>query len=68
MIKWRSYLSPPPKMVVDAAFKIHSRYGPGLLESAYQAMLERELEKRGLDLLCEQPIRLVYDGEDLGIG
>lgn len=56
------------KIVVDAAFKIHTRYGPGLLESAYQAMLEHELEKRGLDVLCEQPIRLLYDGKDLGIG
>ena len=53
------------RIVVDAAFKIHSRYGPGLLESAYRAMLEHELEKRGLAVLCEQPIRLVYDGKDV---
>jgi GxxExxY protein len=26
------------------------------------------LEKRGLFVLCEVPIRLVYEGEDLGIG
>ena len=34
--------------VVDAAIKVHSRLGPGLLESAYQACLAYELRKRGL--------------------
>jgi GxxExxY protein len=34
------------KIVVDAAYKIHSRLGPGLLESAYQAILCFELKKR----------------------
>jgi len=34
--------------VVDAALKVHSVLGPGLLESAYQACLAYELRKRGL--------------------
>ena len=34
--------------VVDAAFKIHTALGPGLLESVYEATLEYELKKRGL--------------------
>lgn len=50
------------RRVVDAAFKVHKALGPGLLESAYQACLEIELEKRGLSSLsqCLLPIR--YDG------
>lgn len=38
------------KIIVDAAYKIHTRFGPGLLESAYQALLIHELQKRGLSV------------------
>jgi GxxExxY protein len=32
--------------IVDAAFKIHSTLGPGLLESVYEAILTHELRLR----------------------
>jgi GxxExxY protein len=48
--------------IVDAAYKLHSIVGPGLLESAYQQMMVYELEKRGLVVLPEHPIALIYDG------
>ena len=35
--------------VVDAAFKLHTRLGPGLLESVYELVLASELERRGLE-------------------
>lgn len=56
------------KQIVDAAYHIHSRFGPGLLESAYQAMLAHELRKRGLRVECEKPIPLVYDEVVLELG
>jgi GxxExxY protein len=56
------------RQVVDAAYKIHTRFGPGLLESAYQAMLAHELRQRGLQVECEQPIPLIYDGIELKVG
>ncbi|MGM3304424.1 GxxExxY protein [Anabaena sp. WFMT] len=56
------------KEVVDAAFKIHTRLGPGLLESAYQAILEYELRKRGLQVESEKPIPVVYEGVFLEAG
>ena len=34
--------------IVDAAFKVHTTLGPGLLESVYETCLEYELKKRGL--------------------
>jgi GxxExxY protein len=34
--------------IVDAAYKVHTTLGPGLLESVYEAALAWELEKRGL--------------------
>ena len=34
--------------IVDAAFRIHTTLGPGLLESVYQTVLAYELGRRGL--------------------
>ncbi len=50
------------KEVVDAAVKIHSKLGPGLLESVYEAVLARELERRGLRVERQLPIPIEYDG------
>ena len=54
--------------VVDAAMKIHSALGPGLLESAYAACLKHELIKRGLNVASEVPLPVVYDGVKLEAG
>ncbi len=34
--------------VVDSAISVHSKLGPGLLESTYEVCLEHELRKRGI--------------------
>ena len=34
--------------IIDAAYQIHISLGPGLLESVYEVVLARALEKRGL--------------------
>jgi len=38
------------KAVLDAAIRVHSELGPGLLESAYEACLAYELTSSGYDL------------------
>jgi GxxExxY protein len=48
--------------IVDAAFHIHQNLGPGLLESVYEAILARELTKRGLRVARQKPVPIVYDG------
>ena len=55
-------------IAVDAEFKIHTRLGPGLLESVYQAIMAQELRKRGLQVDTEVPIPVVWEGEKLDIG
>ncbi len=40
----------PIKIIVDAAYHIHVKLGPGLLESVYQRILKYELEKWGLQV------------------
>ena len=54
--------------IVDAAMKVHSALGPGLLESAYAACLRHELIKRGLRVASEVPVPVVYDGIKLEAG
>jgi len=49
--------------VVDAAYKIHKHFGPGLLESAYEACLAHELKKRNLKVERQVAVPLVYEGE-----
>jgi len=49
-------------IVLDAAFKIHTKLGPGLLESVYEVILAHELRKAGLAVERQVPIPIVYDG------
>jgi GxxExxY protein len=49
------------KEIVDAAFKIHTTLGPGLLESVYEVVLAYELKQRGLLVVRQQPIPVVYE-------
>ena len=54
--------------IVDAAFKIHSTLGPGLLESAYVTVMVYELRKRGLHVATEVAVPVVYEEVTLEIG
>jgi iron complex transport system substrate-binding protein len=49
--------------VVDAAYHLHVGLGPGLLESVYEVVLCRELERRGLRVERQKPIPIVYAGQ-----
>jgi GxxExxY protein len=52
-------------VVIDSAVKVHRAAGPGLLESAYERMLEYELLRRGQQVERQKYLSLVY--EDLEI-
>jgi GxxExxY protein len=54
--------------VVNSAFKVHRSLGPGLLESAYQACLAHELRKCRIDVKCEVPLPVEYEGSRIDIG
>ena len=49
------------KVVLDAAFAIHTKLGPGLLESVYEAVLAYELAKRGVAVRRQVPIPIRYE-------
>lgn len=54
--------NPISREIVDAAYKIHTTLGPGLLESVYEMILSYELQKRGLQIERQVPVFVEYDG------
>jgi GxxExxY protein len=48
------------KLVVDAPYQIHEGLGPGLLESVYEVVLAHELRQRGLAVVRQVPIPIVW--------
>ena len=56
------------KEIVDAAFRIHTTLGPGLLESVYDTVLAYELSRRGLRTVRQQVIPVVYENIRIDMG
>ncbi|HEV2047529.1 MAG TPA: GxxExxY protein [Chthoniobacterales bacterium] len=50
------------RQILDAAFLVHTKLGPGLLESVYEVVLAHELRKKGLSVERQKPMPIVYDG------
>lgn len=55
-------------VAIGCALKVHSRLGPGLLESAYEACLQHELIKSGLYAESQKRLPLVYETVKLECG
>lgn len=47
--------------IVDSAYRVHKKLGPGLLEKIYESCLVYELRKRGLDAKRQISIPIRYD-------
>jgi GxxExxY protein len=56
------------RQIVDAAYRIHTTPGPGLLESVYALTLAWELEQRGLRVVRQSEIPVVYQGTSIEAG
>ncbi len=54
--------------IIGAAIEVHKALGPGLLESAYQSCLARELTLRGIEFEKEKPLPVNYKGERVECG
>ena len=54
--------------IVNAAFKVHTTLGPGLLESVYETVLAYELGQRGLHVVRQQAIPVVYENVHMDDG
>ncbi len=56
------------RTILDCVFKIHTKLGPGLLESVYRACLAYELRKAGLKVEEEKALPLIYEEIKLECG
>jgi GxxExxY protein len=54
------------KQILDAAFAVHTKLGPGLLESVYEVVMAYELQKRGLTAERQKPMPIFYDNIRFG--
>ena len=54
--------------IVNAAMKVHSALGPGLLESAYEACLLHELRQLGMKAQAQVSLPVAYDGVKIDVG
>ena len=70
----KTYAPIPPdvervgKAVLDAAFKIHTALGPGLLESVYETTLAYEVRKGDLLVETQVAMPIIYDNTKLESG
>ena len=56
------------KAIIGAAIEVHKVLGPGLLESAYETSLKKELELRGVQVRNQVGLPLVYKDEICDVG
>ena len=56
------------KIIVDCAYQIHTKLGPGLLESVYETVLARLLERRGLSVARQVPIPIRFEDMEFDEG
>jgi GxxExxY protein len=56
------------RQVVDVAYKVHTHFGPGLLESVYESIMAYELRKRGLCVETQQGLPVIYEDLRMDVG
>jgi len=49
------------KNFLDMAFKIHTKFGPGLFESVYEELLAYQLPKKGFQVEQQKILPLLYE-------
>jgi GxxExxY protein len=52
--------------IIGCFFTVYNELGYGFLESVYERAMMIELEKQGLRVACQYPIRVYYDGQVVG--
>jgi GxxExxY protein len=53
-------------IVVDSAYHVHKKTGPGLLERNYERFLEIEINRRGHEVKRQVKLPIKYDGMECG--
>jgi GxxExxY protein len=56
------------RIIVDSAYRIHVRLGPGLLESVYETVMAKDLEARGLKVQRQKSVSFEFEGIEFSDG
>ena len=56
------------KIIVNTAYQIHCKLGPGLLESVYEELMSYELRKQGLKVERQRGIPVIWNDLKMEIG
>lgn len=54
--------------LIGICIKVHTKLGPGLLESIYEEVVCYELTQRGIPFRRQQGMKVIYEDVDMGIG
>lgn len=66
MIKDEAYFNSFTEQIIGCAYRVGNVLGSGFLEKVYERALTHELQKAGLDVASQYPIKIFYDGIDIG--
>ena len=55
-------------IIVNKAYEIHVKLGPGLLEAVYEEILHYELKKEGLSVVRQKTVPVIWDDLKMDIG
>ncbi len=61
----KKYINDIAYQIVGCAIEVHSRLGPGLLESVYEICLIEELLEKGFQVKSQVKVPIVYKGKEL---
>ncbi len=64
----RDSLDDLSRIIITKAIQVHSKLGPGLLESVYRTCLIHELRKADMQVVAEQVVPVFYDELQLDDG
>ncbi|HEX9089953.1 MAG TPA: GxxExxY protein [Anaerolineales bacterium] len=56
------------KIVLDAAYQVHTALGPGLLESVYEECMVHELKLRNIKVVSQIAVPVIYKGMKIESG
>jgi iron complex transport system substrate-binding protein len=48
--------------IIDIAYRVHTQLGPGLLESVYETVFAKMLEKAGFHVERQSPVSFEFEG------
>ena len=54
------------EIIIGCAYEVHNRLGSGFFEKVYENALRIVLEKRGLKVLQQEPIKVWYENQIIG--